>query len=168
MKQTAWLDNNVLKAMAREADFCTPRETGGILMGYWAGIDQVVITNIIGPGPKAVHRSYSFTPDDDWQTKEIGRIYTESGRVVTYLGEWHSHPHGAPGLSFKDLRTLFRVAVHKPARAPRPIMGILYNNPSWELVMWRFAFSKIVSGMPAAAMKVIWFDSPGDLVNNKN
>lgn len=143
--------------MSTESERWCPKETGGVLMGYWSGRD-VVITEIIGPGPKAVHRRYSFTPDSKWQENEIARIYEESGRVITYLGDWHSHPYGTQGLSIKDLVTLLRVAVHKPARAPRPIMGILHDNPQWELVVWRFAFSKIISGEQAVAMKVTWFD----------
>ena len=129
-------------------------------MGYRSDRD-VVITDIIGPGPIAIHRKYSFTPDATWQENEIARIYGESGRVHTYLGDWHSHPYGSRELSIKDLGVMIRVATHRPARAIRPIMGILYNNPKWELVIWRFAFSKIVSGMPAVEMKVVWFNGKG-------
>jgi integrative and conjugative element protein (TIGR02256 family) len=157
MSRIAWVDKRLLGLMSAESECWCPKETGGILVGYWSDRD-VVITDIIGPGPKAVHRRYSFTPDAKWQENEIARTYEESGRVITYLGDWHSHPHGTPGLSIKDLVTLLRVAIHKPARAPRPIMGILHNNPQWELMVWRFAFSKIVSGPPTVAMKVTWFD----------
>lgn len=143
--------------MTAEAESWCPKETGGVLVGYWSNKD-VVVTDIIGPGSKAVHRRYTFTPDTAWQESEIARIYEASGRVHTYLGDWHSHPYGSQNLSIKDLGVMIRVATHRPARAARPIMGILYNNPTWELVIWRFAFSKIVSGVPAAVMKVTWFD----------
>lgn len=154
----AWVNRRVFCEMSIEADSFCPMETGGVLMGYWAGLDQVVITNIIGPGPKAIHKRYSFTPDDKWHTDGIARIYEKSGRVITYLGEWHSHPYGSPGLSIKDFVTLFRVAVHKPARNPRPIMGILHNNPQWELAVRCFSLENIISGMPVEVMKVVWFD----------
>lgn len=147
--------------MSAESERWSPKETGGVLMGYWSDRD-VVLTDIIGPGPKAVHRRYSFTPDSKWQENEIARIYEESGRVITYLGDWHSHPYGTQELSIKDLVTLLRVAIHKPARAPKPIMGILHNNPQWELSVRRVAFSKIVSGTPTVAMKVTWFDGNGN------
>lgn len=155
---TAWVDKKLLDFMGAESNHWYPKETGGILMGYWAGRD-VVITDFVGPGPKAVHKRYSFTPDSKWQEAEIARIYNESGRVTTYLGDWHSHPDSTAALSLKDLVTLLRVATHKPARAPKPIMCILHNNPKWELVVWRFALSKIVSGKPAVAMKIAWFNS---------
>lgn len=158
MSGIAWVDRKIFAAMSSEADGLCPKETGGILMGYLSDRD-VVITDLIGPGPNAVHRRYSFTPDAIWQEQEIARIYTESGRISTYLGDWHSHPYGGRKLSVKDLEVMIRVATHRPARAVRPIIGILYNNPSWDLVLWRFAFSKIVSGAPAAVMKVVWFEN---------
>ena len=161
MKHIAWVERMVFKQMSLDADHLCPKETGGVLMGYWASLDQVVITNMIGSGPNAAHNRYSFTPDDQWQAAEISRIYEESGRVVTYLGDWHSHPGGSPSLSIKDLITLFRVAVHKPARASKPLMGILYNNPQWELEVWNFTLSKIISGKPVATMNVAWFDGNG-------
>lgn len=157
MSDTAWVDRKILSAMSEESNYWCTKESGGVLMGYWSDRD-VVITDIIGPGPKAVHRRYSFTPDSTWQEDQIARIYEDSGRVHTYLGDWHSHPYGGRELSIKDLSVMIRVATHRPARAVRPIMLILYNNPKWELVVWRFAFSKIVSGVPTIAMKVTWFD----------
>lgn len=158
MIDTAWVDKKILDGMTLESNCWCPKETGGILMGYRAK-SSVVITDLIGPGPKATHRRHSFAPDARWQENEIGRIYEQSGRVYTYLGDWHSHPYGDQQLSIKDLITLFRVAAHKPARAPRPIMGVLHNNPQWELTVWRFAYSRIVSGAPSEVMKVVWFDS---------
>lgn len=160
----AWVDRRIFSEMSKEAHRFCPRETGGVLMGYWAGIDQVVITNMIGPGPKAVHRRYFFTPDDQWHVDEIARIYEQSGRVITYLGDWHSHPYGSSGLSIKDFVTLFRVAAYKPARAPRPIMGILHNNPKWELAVRCFSFANIISAVPAEVMKVTWFDEKDERI----
>jgi integrative and conjugative element protein (TIGR02256 family) len=157
VNNTAWVDKKIMDAMTSESNCWCPKETGGVLVGYWSNHD-VVITDIIGPGPKAEHRRYSFAPDTKWQEHEIARIYEQSGRIHTYLGDWHSHPYGNQQLSVKDLITLFRVAVHKPARAPSPIMGVLHNNPQWELAVWRFAYSKVVSGNPYTAMKVVWFD----------
>lgn len=157
MSQTAWVDKRLLGQMREESKRWFPQETGGVLMGYWSDQDAT-ITDIIGPGPKALHTRYSFTPDAKWQEDEIARLYDESGRVKTYLGDWHSHPYGTSCLSVKDLVTLIRVALYKPARAPKPLMGILYNNPHWELVVWRSAFSKIISGAPTIAMELRWFD----------
>lgn len=158
MNQNAWVDKKNLELAISESERWCPKETGGVLMGYWSDND-VVITNLIGPGPKAVHKRRSFTPDDQWQANEIAKIYNESKRVITYLGDWHSHPYGAPELSIKDLVTLFRVARHKPARAPKPVMGILHNNPLWRLDVSYFAFSKILSGAPVVSMNVVWYDN---------
>jgi len=62
----AWLDRRVFDEIVAEANCWSPKETGGILMGYWPNWDEVVITNWIGPGNKAVHNLYSFCPDSEW------------------------------------------------------------------------------------------------------
>lgn len=65
MNRTAWLDKRIFEKMTVEADLWSPKETGGVFMVYWSSKDEAVITDLIGPGSKAVHFRYSFTPDVD-------------------------------------------------------------------------------------------------------
>jgi integrative and conjugative element protein (TIGR02256 family) len=151
MNQAAWVNKRLLDLMHAEADYWYPKETGGVLMGYWSA-QEVVITDIIGPGPKAFHGRNSFNPDALWQEKEITSIYNDSGRIHTYLGDWHTHPNGSRRLSIKDLGVMVRTATYKPARAAQPIMGILHNNPAWKLAVWSFSFPRILSNDPLVDM----------------
>jgi integrative and conjugative element protein (TIGR02256 family) len=73
-----------------ECERSLPHETGGCLVGYWA-TREIVITEMIGPGPNALHAELNFAPDHEWQVSEIARTYEESNFVHTYLGDWHSH-----------------------------------------------------------------------------
>ena len=115
-----------------------PNETGGCLMGYFSeNDDEVVITDIIGPGGNAIHRPSYFCPDSDFQEKEIARIYNESGRRTIYLGDWHMHPLPNKYLSWRDKKTLRKIARHKPARISNPLMGVFYYDEDWELVIWQ-------------------------------
>lgn len=133
----AWIEVEVLAGMQREATKKAPLETGGCLMGYWVKeFTEVVITEIIGPGKKAKHRSWYFSPDSKWQTKQIEEIYLNSGRLITYLGDWHSHPKDNNSLSFIDRWTIMRIGQHKPARVRAPLMGIIYNPPEWPLILY--------------------------------
>ena len=132
-----WLPERLLDEMTLLATGAHPNETGGVLIGYDAG-NGLVITDITGPGPEAVHAHHAFVPDYAYQDKEISRIYRESGRQHAYLGDWHSHPDGAPALSSRDKRTLRGIANHPPARAFAPIMGILAGGDWWGLTVWRF------------------------------
>jgi integrative and conjugative element protein (TIGR02256 family) len=130
----------VSQRLLTEADRAFPGETGGVLMGYWAEADnEVVITNAIGPGPKAAHYKKSFIPDSEYQESEIARIYRDSNRLLTYLGDWHTHPSGSSSLSFRDKRTLYRIVTCPDARCPVPLMAVMGGGEDeWLLRVWRY------------------------------
>jgi len=131
-----WLPERVLSFLIMESERTLPRETGGVFMGYWVRpLQEVVIMEAMGPGLHARHGSTFFEPDHEWQEREIARIYEESGRNFTYLGDWHSHPGGQSRLSIKDRITLWRIANHGEARASTPIMGIM-GGEKWLLKVW--------------------------------
>lgn len=124
--------------MLDEARRVSPNETGGVLLGYWAHVGvEAVITDSVGPGPRAIHRRSSFVPDYDFHDAEIHRRYTRSGRRLEYVGDWHTHPTGTLMLSRKDRRTLTAIAMHAPARAPTPVMAIFAGRRTWRLTLWR-------------------------------
>src|SRR2546425_707963 len=90
---TAWLSEATYEKMLAEAERTLPNETGGVLIGYWAvPFREVVLTAVVGPGPQALHDTDIFIPDPEYQEAEIARCYEESGRLHTYLGDWHTHP----------------------------------------------------------------------------
>lgn len=113
-----------LNDMRVEALRAFPLETGGIVMGYEAP-NCMIVTTIIGPGRRAVHRRRSFTPDTEWQSERVAEVYARSGRTEQYLGDWHTHPRGGTGASLTDLLAARSIARFKPARCPRPLMLIM-------------------------------------------
>lgn len=133
-----WFAKSAVRDMLNEADRVFPLETGGVMMGYWAESgDEVVVCRISGPGPLAVHSEHAFVPDGNYQESEIARVYEESGRVHSYLGDWHSHPREAVYLSPKDVGTLRKISGFADARAPIPIMSVLGGgDPDWLLGTW--------------------------------
>jgi len=121
-----WFAAGVIDRMAAEAARTFPLETGGVLMGYTDAIGaDVVVRECIGPGPHAVHHGSAFVPDHIYHEQEVARIYAQSGRVWTYLGDWHSHPDGRLELSTADRRTVKWIARAVDARAPNPIMALI-------------------------------------------
>jgi integrative and conjugative element protein (TIGR02256 family) len=144
----AWVAETVMEEIRHEADRASPLETGGVLMGYWvrAGF-EFVITTAIGPGPDAVHSRNSFTPDALFHEREIARLYRQSGRLHTYLGDWHTHPEAPAYLSADDQRTLRRIADHEEARAEMPIMGVLAGGDPWRLAIWALMKSRAFFGL---------------------
>ena len=130
--------NDVLANIERMAEESFPNESGGALMGYWSEEEKtVVITNVVGPGPNAKHARYSFVPDYEFQEQQIAEIYSTSGRLRTYLGDWHSHPDGPASLSNTDKRTLKNIADFPKARAEKPLMILLSGVPAkWKRNAW--------------------------------
>lgn len=142
--------------MVTEATRAFPLETGGLLLGYDdPATAQVVIRQVVGPGPRAAHGLSRFFPDHDYHRRETARIYASSGRITSYLGDWHSHPGGGTALSPTDRRTLARIARAQTARAPRPIMIVLAGTPlpadisplpygddaEWRVGVWQLLYS---------------------------
>ncbi len=126
----------VLAEMEAEAERHFPSESGGVLLGYRPPGHRraLQVTEVVGPGPRARHRRHRFEPDGAWQATEIAAAYERSGRTVTYLGDWHSHPRGSGRPSGLDRATARKIARSPKARAPRPLLIILFGEPeSWRL-----------------------------------
>ncbi|MGJ9373832.1 Mov34/MPN/PAD-1 family protein [Nesterenkonia sp. CF4.4] len=121
---TVWLGNRITAALLREANAKAPFETGGVLLG-WRSSEHICVTNIVGPGPNARHDRTSFDPDSGWQAEQIAQLYADSGRRLSYLGDWHTHPGVSPDPSPLDRRTLRAISRHPPARCTQPVMVIL-------------------------------------------
>ncbi len=111
-------------------------------MGYWAGDAEVVVTESISGGPKAIHGPEFFEPDWEFQQAQIDRYYALSGRRHTYLGDWHSHPDGLLRLSRRDRRTLRLIANHEEARTPNALMLLLAGRGRWHHGVWRISRSR--------------------------
>lgn len=133
-----WIASDEFDAILSSAERAYPKETGGILLGYVDDASAVVVTAVVGPGPAARHSAHGFLPDSTWQQRQLEDIYEQSGRRCTYLGDWHTHPDGVPIPSWRDLRTLRRIATFGPARVEIPTMVILAGSETWEAVAWRW------------------------------
>lgn len=121
----AWVARPVLFKIRDLLMRDAPLETGGLLLGYWsAKSNEVCIVKCTGPGPNARHTRISYHPDYDHDVRAIAREYQASGRTVTYLGEWHTHPCGQPAMSRIDKNTLRRISRFEAARIRSPLMFI--------------------------------------------
>lgn len=130
-----WLKESAYVALLVDAIRFMPKENGGVIIGYWGNEYEAVITKIVGPGPKAVHEKSSFTPDDDFHVKEVDRLYKESGRTETYLGDWHTHPNSSAYLSSLNKATLIKIGSYEQARLKIPMIMVLGTKP-FQLSAW--------------------------------
>jgi integrative and conjugative element protein (TIGR02256 family) len=133
-----WIAGEDADQLIAQARRHGPLETGGIVLGYRVeGGREIVITHLVGPGPRAQHMREGFAPDTAYQEAEIERIFAETDRRSIYLGDWHSHPGRAPMPSRKDEGALRRIARYQQAEAPNPLMLIAgLENGETTLAAW--------------------------------
>lgn len=123
MRGTLILAPSVVRALLDEAWSAWPEETGGVLLGTVSRAG-VHVTEVVGPGPGAVHRTTSFEPDADWQAQQVARLWA-AGQQLTYLGDWHTHPNGSTALSALDRGAMRTIAASPDAQQTRPVMLVL-------------------------------------------
>lgn len=140
---TAWVSRDAYKEMLRLASLKFPFETGGMLLGYTAENGDVVITGVVGPGPKAEHYRFRFRPDTEFQQEQLETHFSRTEGVETYLGDWHTHPKGSCSLSIIDRRTLARIATTPSSGTINPLMVVLSDGPvQWKIAAMRFISSE--------------------------
>lgn len=138
----AWVASSVLAAINKLAIEKFPLETGGLLMGYIAANGDYVISDVIGPGPNAIHREQSFIPDNKYQQANLEDKFLSSRGKITYLGDWHTHPKGVPFLSRTDKETLRQIALTPTSRIAHPLMLVMaISNENWTLGIYTYNYS---------------------------
>ncbi|MXO69023.1 hypothetical protein GRI72_09320 [Altererythrobacter marinus] len=81
---------------------CAPSEAGGLLLGYRKGIDFEVIAATL-PNQWDRASSARFVRSVRGHRIRALREWKKSQGSVDWIGEWHSHPHGALRPSYIDL-----------------------------------------------------------------
>jgi integrative and conjugative element protein (TIGR02256 family) len=108
-----------------------PEETGGILIGHRDEM-HITVTHVVGPGPRATHKRNRFWRDGQHAKRELDRIYTKTGGVADYIGEWHSHPiSGLP--SRIDQATMRRISQDSAYATTMPVLVVVQRDPRTEV-----------------------------------
>lgn len=83
-------------------------EKGGVILGkLFPKKDEVLITNII-EAEDNYSDTYTTYVDKKDLNEQINDIWINSGKTVTYLGDWHTHFESNPIPSFIDKRSFFK------------------------------------------------------------
>lgn len=116
------LTDAALRLIEKEALASTDKETGGILIGRYEGDGNVAVVTA------ATERPADSNAGRAWFQRGISGLTAKlRARWVHgeyYLGEWHSHPGGAPDPSNNDIREMRSIAIDTSYRCPKPIMVI--------------------------------------------
>lgn len=142
------LSQEIWNACVYEAASKYPLESGGLFLGTQEADGVALATDMIGPGPGAIHSRRSLEFDHEWQNAKIAALYAASGRRIGFLGEWHTHPDAHSGtMSTLDKATLLELSIYEKLRAPDAVMAILFGRGAeWQAEAWRIESAKIALG----------------------
>ena len=94
--------------IAAAAAAAHPRETGGLLLGWW-DTDRVVVRRAIEvPDPTATTNSWS-RDEPQAQAALDAALHEHEHPWLGYVGDWHSHP-AACGASSQDVTSIRRAS----------------------------------------------------------
>lgn len=80
-----------------------PRETGGVLVGYYDFNEHmVVVVDALSAPPDSTSTPASFVRGAEGLQDVMKDIARRTGHVVQYIGEWHSHPPGHSATPSQD------------------------------------------------------------------
>jgi integrative and conjugative element protein (TIGR02256 family) len=90
-----------------------PKETGGVLLGYFdKPNDTVYVVDAMPAPPDSDRGSGEFIRGVEGLGTAVEEANRRTGKVVTYVGEWHSHPRGvAPLPSTWDIDLMVHLAM---------------------------------------------------------
>ncbi|WP_333909120.1 Mov34/MPN/PAD-1 family protein [Bradyrhizobium sp. CCBAU 11445] len=81
----------------------SPSETGGILVGRIAATKKTIYVSRLVPAPPDSRGTpYVFTRGTEQLPEALELVRRRTGGLLTYVGEWHSHPMGGSDLSDTD------------------------------------------------------------------
>jgi integrative and conjugative element protein (TIGR02256 family) len=116
------------------------REAGGILIGSYRG-PHVEILHCTTPLPADRRHWNMFDRSDPGHREEAMRRWQDSGRTMTFVGEWHTHPEPVPSPSFLDRSTWKRIARrHKIG----PLVFVIRGTSGW---WWSIMQQKALSSL---------------------
>lgn len=117
MQPVVTIDRRLLDKSEAIARAHLPNETGGALLGFWVRPQEAWVAEVTCSGPRAIATATTFVPDGDYIDQVLRSRWTEGHGLISYLGDWHSHPNSrSPRLSYRDRRTIRLVARQMPER----------------------------------------------------
>jgi hypothetical protein len=83
------------------------KETGGVLIGVANYKTKVIHVFEIVPEPKgSVGTQVAFTRGITGLPELVNEVKYNTGEIIGYIGEWHTHPMNLESLSGQDMQTI--------------------------------------------------------------
>ena len=116
-----------LRKIVALAQKAAPPEAGGVLVGtYTKDRRYAVVRSILCQKDRRGRaRRTCFVREGSWLTNILARIWRKTRGTEYYLGEWHSHPGGAPQPSGRDKKEMRDIAYTPKEECSAPILVII-------------------------------------------
>lgn len=111
-----------------------PKESGGVLLGYADNVTgRIYVVDALSPPPDSYQSRAEFQRGVQGLADRVGEAATRTANIVTYIGEWHSHPRGIEAdLSGTDLFQLVELALLlRQDGAPALMLIVGESGESW-------------------------------------
>lgn len=125
-KYTVSISSEAFEDMVRLAREQAPVETGTALVGSYSDDGhQAVVTALAPMSADSRGERFRFHRGVAGLRRFLSRVFNSSGGRTHYVGEWHSHPGGAPVPSATDEENAMEIAVDPKAQCAECIFVIL-------------------------------------------
>ncbi len=116
--------------LVEERSYANELETGGILLGI---VDRhhkiILISSSLGPTMDSTHQTTGFVRGSRGLNEKLNSVAKITAGNIQYVGEWHSHPPGAPSQMSKDDEDFIATLAETTALEELPsIMMIVADN----------------------------------------
>lgn len=102
-------------------------EAGGILLGYRRE-QHIHIIDCTVPQPADKRMRFRFFRQAGYHQDIAARRWQQSGRLLDYVGEWHTHPEPRPMPSTMDCREWQKIC----ARTDAPMVFLIQGDQSLQ------------------------------------
>ncbi len=104
------LRSSLREKLIQELDHNKPNETGGILIGKIDRAKKIIyVTDIITAPADSKKSPYLFTRGIEGLKEKVEKIRVQTGEMLEYVGEWHTHPTGSAKLSGTDQNAISEI-----------------------------------------------------------
>jgi integrative and conjugative element protein (TIGR02256 family) len=121
------LPDATVEFLRRHAQLGFALETGGVLAGFLRRDDVWVVSHPMQPSPRNRAGRFWLKRHRGDAQKFVEDAYYETGGIVNYLGEWHTHPEPTPSPSSDD-RQMFRGLLQTSRLEIQFLVGVIVGT----------------------------------------
>lgn len=135
-KWTVVLDAGSVAKLIELRSAKLPVETGGILLGY---IDhkscRIYIVDVLGAPADSEETETSFIRGTEGLSKKLAEAKKRTAGIVTYIGEWHSHPEGCQTTPSGFDQTLLQYLTEQLATEGHPALMAIAGEKDISFIL---------------------------------